>query len=386
MWPCGRYIVSMSLYIHVPYCRRKCPYCDFYSAGVRIADWSAYVGAVLRELDARRQEHPENPDSIYIGGGTPSLIPPAEFLRLAEGIRARFDFSCLTPEFTIEVNPDDVTQERVDAWLEGGVNRVSVGVQSFDDSDLRQIGRGHTGAQARKALETLADCFHNVSADLMFALPGQTIDRFRANVGELMSLSSKIRHISAYALMFEEGTAMTRLRDENRIEESDDELYVAMFEYLSDTLTEAGYRQYEISNYATPGYESRHNSGYWSGKRYLGLGPSAHSYDGSATRRANPPRLYKYLEAAESGFATPFYIEENLSRQELMEEYILTRMRTMKGIDTEDYRKRFGDDALRRLMLNARGPVEKGLLHKETPLRLTRKGVMLSDEVILSLI
>lgn len=386
MWPCGRYIVSMSLYIHVPYCRRKCPYCDFYSAGVRIADWSAYVGAVLRELDARRQEHPENPDSIYIGGGTPSLIPPAEFLRLTEGIRARFDFSCLTPEFTIEVNPDDVTQERVDAWLEGGVNRVSVGVQSFDDSDLRQIGRGHTGAQARKALETLADCFHNVSADLMFALPGQTIDRFRANVGEMMSLSSKIRHISAYALMFEEGTAMTRLRDENRIEESDDELYVAMFEYLSDTLTEAGYRQYEISNYATPGYESRHNSGYWSGKRYLGLGPSAHSYDGSATRRANPPRLHEYLEAAASGFATPFYIEENLSRQELMEEYILTRMRTMKGIDTEDYRKRFGDDALRRLMQNARGPVEKGLLHKETPLRLTRKGVMLSDEVILSLI
>ncbi|MDE5924294.1 MAG: radical SAM family heme chaperone HemW, partial [Muribaculaceae bacterium] len=280
----------------MPYCRRKCIYCDFFSGGASIADWRRYVDAAVAELSVRRDELPGVVESIYFGGGTPSLIPTPEWRRLIEGVVAVIGSDSISEccEITLEANPEDVGPATVGEWIAGGVNRVSLGVQSFNDTLLKRVGRHHSGDEAAAALLLLKESIDNVSADLIFGLPGQTEAQLAEDVDRLISLAPS--HVSLYSLMYEEGTALTALRDAGRIGEIDDEAAARMFRLISDRLRAAGYSRYEISNYSLPGYESRHNSGYWWGRPYLGIGPGAHSYDGDRIRRWNPRDIRGWLD------------------------------------------------------------------------------------------
>ena len=388
------------LYIHIPYCRKKCIYCVFFSGGAGLADWRRLRRALAAELAMRSSELPSALHSIYFGGGTPSLLPPEEFDALADELRSVIENSgsriAEDCEVTIEVNPEDVDHEHIDAWKSGGVNRVSIGLQTFSDSMLKAIGRTHSGDRAERALKLLQEHFSNVSGDLIFGLPGQSVEDLSGDVQRLTSLNPQ--HISVYSLMYEEGTALTALRDAGRITAAAESIVADQYVALTDMLCEAGYEHYEISNYAKTGYRSRHNSGYWEGKRYLGIGPSAHSYDGRRSRRANPADLHGYLNRfAPVGRDTvpeapissdePFYIEEILSDEELREERVMLGLRRCEGIDLIGFRKDFGEDALSKLLDSARLHICNGsLMRAGEQLHLTRSGVMISDTVIVDLI
>ena len=376
------------IYVHIPFCQRKCIYCDFYSVGARLADWPGYVDALLAELRARVAELPASADTLYIGGGTPSLMPAPEFRRLASEL-CRY----VKPdaEFTVEVNPDDVTHDRARMWREAGVNRVSMGVQTLDDNLLRFIGRRHTARQALDAYALLRPVFDNISLDLIFGLPGQTRESLAQTLQQFIDLRPE--HISAYSLMYEERTALTRMRDSGRISEADDVDSESMFRMISSRLAEAGYEQYEISNYSLPGRRSRHNASYWSGEPYIGLGPGAHSYDGLRTRRANLPDWKRYTEYWLSQSPSPVsdlpspVLTEELSEEELVEEFIMTRLRTHEGIDLAEFETRFGVHALKTLMAKAAPEISRGnLRHADSRLMLTGDALLISDQVIVELI
>lgn len=371
------------VYIHIPFCARKCVYCDFYSVGARLADWPRLVSALLDEARIRVPELTgagAKCDTLYIGGGTPSLLPPGEFGRLAAGV---LSLTGPVSEFTVEVNPDDVTGELADAWRGAGVDRVSMGVQSLVDDELRAIGRRHDSRRAREAYDTLRRRFGNVSLDLMFGLPGQTRRSLRESVAGVIDMRSE--HVSVYSLMYEERTALTRMRDSGRIDETPEEESAAMFADITEMLDAAGYEQYEISNYSQPGFRSRHNSAYWSGEPYVGLGPAAHSYDGLRTRRANAPDVRAYISRWLDGGGDAVAVE-TLTDDELREEMIMTRLRTRGGIPLEEFRRRFGAVAFRSLLSASRRWVAAGLMEeRDGTLALSRRGVMVSDEIIVSL-
>ena len=398
-----------SLYIHIPFCNRKCIYCDFYSGGARIADWPRLRLAIGNELKYRSSELPEVISSIYFGGGTPSLIPSEIFSGLVDDIKKILTDNGTSLsndlEFTIEANPEDVDIIKMEAWRRAGVNRVSLGVQTFNDILLKAINRSHSANTARRALELLSSYFENISADLIFDLPGETKADLASDLKELILLRPK--HISVYSLMYEEGTSLTELRNKGCVKEADEKLSTDMFIMIGEILRNAGYERYEISNYCIPGAHSRHNSGYWTGRRYLGLGPSAHSYDGQSIRRANPADLKGYLrrfapvdsdkvdamkECPDQHLDKPFYKEERLTRDELMEERIMLGLRTSSGISLTAFEKEYGVEALIKLRKAAAPNIGRGLairrdnLSNSESLILTEEGIMIADSLILSLI
>ncbi|MDE6443272.1 MAG: radical SAM family heme chaperone HemW [Muribaculaceae bacterium] len=379
--------MNSGIYIHIPFCRNKCIYCDFFSGGDRKADWHSLVNALKNEYRARRGELSIPVDTLYIGGGTPSLMPADCLREMLDSFKKEIPWYYGNVEITIEVNPDDVDEDACRVWKEAGINRVSMGVQSFNDVELKTIGRRHDSKTAIDSFNILRKFFSNISIDLMFGLPGQTPESWRNTVRVAVEL--KPDHISAYTLMFEEGTPISILRDGGRMTFPDDEDNAAMWQYLSDSLQKHGYRQYEISNYSLPGYESRHNGKYWNQSPYLGLGPSAHSYDGKNVRRFNPGDLNGYMEYYANGViesAGDFYDEEELNESELSEEFILTRMRTAEGLPVDEYRSRFGEEAYMRLMRNYDREVKSGFVGmKEGSIVLTREGIMVADSVIVSL-
>lgn len=370
------------IYIHIPFCRRKCIYCDFYSVGSRLADWGKYVTALLAEAESRLSQGAFEKPTIYIGGGTPSLIPPEEFIRLSEGVRK---LAGEHDEFTVEVNPDDVTPELAKLWKEAGVNRVSMGVQSLIDDELRAIGRRHDAYQAEMAYELLKSEFDNISLDIIFGLPGQTHSSLKKTIDGMLSMHPQ--HLSAYSLMYEERTALTRMRDNGMIYEQADEDVVGMFEYLSRRFEESGYEQYEISNYARPGFRSRHNSSYWSGLPYIGLGAAAHSYDGARERRANVADVRAYIAYWANGMPQEPWNTETLDETDLREEMIMTRLRTKEGIDTQEFRSRFGMKEYESLLRHADEWIKSGYieLNDKGRLALSKSGIMISDEIMASL-
>lgn len=389
------------LYLHIPFCRKKCLYCDFFSAGESLADWDGFVEALLNEASARKGDLPYPPSTIYIGGGTPSLMPSSQLSKLMKGIKERFPDS-EAEEITLEANPDDVNEEKIEAWHNAGINRISIGIQSFQDEELSAVGRRHTGRQAQAALKMLRGAFENVSADLIFGLPHQTLESWKESVDLMTALAPD--HISAYSLMYEEGTPLTVLQKSGRIRSVGEEESELMFKYLTERLKYSGYSRYEISNYSLPGKESRHNTMYWESAPYLGLGPSAHSYDGLKTRRWNPCDLRSYLSYFGAGYnhhiathqdlqkefrretSHQFFQEEILNDEELREEFLLTRMRLAEGMDTREYAIRWGDEAKDRLLQIARRKIAEGrLAYDGINLRLTDLGVMTADNIILDL-
>ena len=366
------------LYIHIPYCKGKCIYCDFYSGGN--PDWKKYLKAVASELSVRADLlRGDCLSSIYIGGGTPSLIPPDEFTVFMADILSILRERKIEPapdiETTIEVNPEDVDIPHVSTWKAGGINRVSMGVQSLEDKELKFLKRRHNAERALRALELLRGAFNNVSIDLIYGIPGQTEESLNFTLDRIIAQGPQ--HVSAYALTYEHATPLGVWRDRGQVTETPEETYLKFDDIISGRLEEAGYERYEISNYALPGYHSRHNSGYWNGNPYLGLGPSASSFDGDRRRRTNRADLHRYLEG------TFNYDEEILSREERLEEIVMVSLRRRHGID------------MSQLTLSERGSVlakaqrwvESGhLVFEENHLALTKKGIRISDFIILSLI
>lgn len=371
------------IYFHIPICHSKCIYCDFYSLPCPAVDMERLTDAMFCELDSRLGElRGDKVSTIYFGGGTPSLLPPP----LIEKLLARVpgDMIASTREMTIEVNPEDVNADKCRVWKAMGFNRVSMGVQSFDDRELKQIGRRHSAQQAIDTYNILRSHFDNISLDLIYGLPGQTPDSWARNLARVLELSPE--HLSAYSLMFEEGTALTKLRDTGRVAEIADDDSIKMFELLIEKTREAGYIQYEISNFAKSGYESKHNSSYWNSAPYLGIGPAACSYDGRLTRTSNLPDIKAYTGYFLEGKGSRPADIETLTVEEVREEYILTRMRTREGIPVSDFAARFGNQQVEKLLHFAEKLQAKDLVEvTDGILRLTDKGVMVADSVILEL-
>jgi len=367
------------IYVHIPFCTSRCIYCDFYST-LRIDLAEHYVQALVQELKRRKAElGGASVRTLYIGGGTPSTLPIDLLLRLVDDMRQVVDLSGVT-EFTIEANPNDVTSQWVASLTAIGVNRISLGVQSFDDELLRWMRRRHNARQAVDAVRLLQRAgLDNISIDLIYGIPHQSQRSWVTTIEQAIGLG--VQHLSAYCLTYEPGTPLWRAREQHAIEELSDDECIAMYHQLEGMLREAQFIHYEISNYALPGYHSRHNSAYWDGTPYLGIGASAHSYDGVATRRYNPADLQLYLDGIDRDGQV--YDQEVLQPWERYDEYVMLALRTAQGVNLQALRHRFGNTASHHFVTRARPHIADGLLQvQDGSYRLTSQGILLSDSVI----
>ena len=368
------------VYVHIPFCASRCSYCDFFST-LQLEQMGAdYVEAVIAEALLRREElHGKTVHTLYLGGGTPSQLPLPLLSRLVAGLGECFDLSGVE-EFTVEANPDDVTAAWCEALPPLGVNRVSMGVQTFEDEILRLIGRRHTASQVVDAVARLRDTgIDNISIDLIYGLPGQTIATWTDSVERALALAPQ--HISAYGLTYERGTRLWWQRERGEVIEVPEEQCLEMYRILVSLLEGSGYEHYEISNFALPGYHSRHNSSYWNDTPYLGLGAGAHSYDGEV-RRSNPANLQEYIDKVTAG--EPAFEQEELTRWERYDERVMLGLRTSRGVDANKLRNDFGNEAWRHFVKMAQGHITAGKLSVSDDGRyvLTRDGIMLSDSII----
>jgi len=370
------------LYIHIPFCIRRCLYCDFYS-GTEMSQKAAYVAAACKELELRRDYLNGEPlETIYFGGGTPSQLSAEDFLYLFYVIEANYDLR-FCREITLEANPDDMTKEYIGSLRNLPFNRISMGVQSFQSEDLKFLNRRHGREQALDAVfRCRKNQFHNLSVDLIYGLPGQTLKEWEGSLDEAIALD--VPHVSAYHLTYEKGTALYRLKESGQVLPVDEELSEAFFSLLIDKLTDAGYEHYEISNFAKPGYHSVHNSSYWNGTKYLGIGPSAHSFDGNS-RQWNVASLNDYLAGMTSG--VPDIEVETLDADTKYNEYIITRLRTMWGIKLSVIADLFGEEKSLFCYEQATPYLKAGLLiQKKDNIRLSRQGIFISDRIMSDLL
>lgn len=344
---------EFGLYIHIPFCRQKCFYCDFPSFAGREKKIDKYLQALEQEFALLRQilyqkdnvrdiESKFAPRTIYIGGGTPTALNAHQLAKLLEIVQ-KYVTVAKAEEFTVEMNPGTVDREKLLLLQQAGVNRLSVGVQSFDDNCLQKIGRIHTAQEAVDTIELAHNIgFDNISLDLIYGLPQQDREILTKSVESALSLP--VQHISIYGLQLEEGTAFQRMEALGKLQLPADELVETMHDYIVEKLPEAGYQRYEISNYALPGYESKHNLSYWQDVDYLGLGSGAHSY-WQGTRYENHRGIDDYISALEVG-RLPAIVEEQVDRQAHMEEYCFLGLRTAAGIDKNLFQQKFGVDLL----------------------------------------
>ncbi len=370
------------LYIHVPFCAKRCLYCDFFS-NTEMKYKEPYVTALIRELEIRKDYIGNEPlETIYFGGGTPSQLQATDFERIFDAIQRLFDTSGCK-EVTLEANPDDMTPEYVTGLRRFPFNRISMGVQSFKAEDLRFLNRRHDREQALRAVELCKENdLANISIDLIYGLPGQTLKEWESNLD--MAIRLDIPHISAYHLIYEEGTALYKLKEAGKISPVEEEVSVSLFTSLIDRLTANGYLHYEISNFARPGMISRHNSSYWTGKKYLGTGPSAHSYNGES-RQWNVSSLPAYIRGIESG--SPEIEVEELDINTRYNDFIITGLRTMWGVNLTEIQGQFGNDKLIYCQKQAAPYLKQGLLiEKDATLTLSRNGIFISDSIMSDLL
>ena len=370
------------LYIHIPFCASRCIYCGFYST-TRLDLRQQYVDALIRELVEVGKSKMLKDDSIstvYLGGGTPSQLTIPQLHQLFDAIYI-YNKVESGAEVTIEMNPDDVSVPYADTLRQLGINRVSMGAQTFDDERLRWLNRRHTVAQVGQAVTILrAAGIRNISIDLMYGFPDETIDDFVHDIDEAIKLD--VEHISAYCLMIEEGTELYRRYGDKRVREYDDskeETERKMYELLIDKLTAAGYEHYEISNFARPSFRSRHNSSYWTGVPYIGLGAAAHSFDGHL-RSWNVSDIRQYIAAVNRD--ERLNEEEVLSATDFYNERVMLGLRTCEGVDLSA----LSDDERNYCIQEAQPFLSDDiLLLTDNRLVLTRKGLFVSDYVISSL-
>lgn len=337
------------VYIHIPFCRQKCFYCDFPSFAGRERYESDYIDALCREITVQGALYRGRwgrPATIYMGGGTPSVLPSALMKKLLKTVQEIFGVSLESGhrqsgpfEFTVECNPGTIAPAYLKMLRRYGVNRLSFGVQTFDDVLLKRIGRIHTGAQAREAMELArAAGFRNVSMDLIYGLPDETIEMLQHDLETMISLQPE--HISIYGLQLEEGTAFARMKEMGKLSLPDDDTVEAMYDAMTSFLPQHGYARYEISNFAKPGFESRHNLSYWQDVPYLGLGAAAHSYL-EGQRYENVRDIPAYIEGIRLGRSIRRE-EEPATRRIAMEEFAFLVLRTAEGIDKQRFAKKFG--------------------------------------------
>jgi len=379
-----------ALYIHIPFCKSRCTYCDFYSQTAYIYI-NVYVKSLIRELVLRKDYLEGEPiETIYFGGGTPSTLQPKDFALVFDAINRFYDTSSCT-EITLEANPDDITEDYLAALKRLPFNRISMGVQSFNDKDLLLLNRRHTAQQALNAVSLCQKAgYTNLNIDLIYGLPGQTIKQWEENLSKALKLN--IPHLSAYHLSYEEGTAMYQQLKEGLIEPVDEETSVLLFDTLIEHLTSAGYEHYEISNFCKPDCYSRHNTAYWTDKKYLGIGAAAHSYN-HHSRQWNINSVSEYMEGIQKfknskiqncrGVLQPPSSIEIIDAKTRYNDYVLTRLRTVWGIPLPSFREKFGQEQMDYLMLQSQPYLQNGMIeHDNDILRITRKGLFLSDAII----
>ena len=366
------------IYIHIPFCKTLCSYCDFYHVVSR-TDNRAFIDALVKE-SAIRREYIGNEiiSTIYIGGGTPSLLSVKEIQSILDNIRKLYSVeeNC---EITMEMNPDDIGKDYLNDLKYSDVNRISLGIQSWRDSDLRMLNRRHNVAQAVYALEeTIKTGFKNVTIDLIYGIPGLASQDWSSNLD--FSFSFDIKHLSAYHLTIEPGTVFGKMKEKGLLSEIEEEESNTQFHILIDKAESAGFVHYEISNFGKPGFFSMHNSNYWKQVNYLGLGPSAHSFNGYS-RQWNVSDVKKYIKAVNSG--SLLFEREELDKRTRFNEYIMTSLRTMWGIDL-DYVERTFDKEGYDYIVNLAGKfIDYGLMKPDKKtLMLTNQGKMISDNVI----
>jgi len=367
-----------ALYVHVPYCRRRCAYCDFHSEILDTATVPALVDGLLADLEMYRRERPLEFDTLYVGGGTPTVLPPAELRRLLKHIsdcRATEE-----AEFTVEANPATVTREVADVLVQAGVNRISVGAQSFQVTELRTLERTHEPSDVARTVRLCRECgLAQISLDLIFGIPGQTLKTWRRSLEAAAVLN--VEHISCYALTYEPGTPFHQRRQAGLLTPVDPDLEADMYELALDLLPAAGYLQYEISNFARPGAECRHNLCYWHNLPYLGIGPSAAGFI-DEVRYKNVTGVAAYLEAIRAA-RHPWAEQERLPRERRARETAMLLLRLTAGIQRGDFARRFGVDPLAMFSEAVGRHQADGLLEVSADhLRLTRAGRLLADHVI----
>ena len=376
---------SAGIYLHFPFCESKCPYCDFYSTLIDDNISTKFIDAVIseskRETDTVFGSFAY--DTIYFGGGTPSLMNPDEINRLLENLQANFNIE-KNREITIECNPSSLTGEKIDGYLKIGINRISLGVQSFDEANLKTLGRLHTPDEAVNTYRMIRDSgFKNISIDLIYGILHQTIADWESDLRTAIDLAPE--HISAYNLVIEDGTEFGKLYGQNRLNLPSDEEQLQMYNELNDKLKNAGYRRYEISNFSLPGFECRHNLKYWTGKPYLGLGPSAVSFDGKV-RQKNRADIDAYIRAIQDGAEKP-YDKEIIGRETALEESIMSGLRLARGLSVDFMKDRFNYDILR----EKKGVIdlllaENMITIKNGYIKLMDQALFISDSVMVKLI
>lgn len=357
------------LYIHIPFCRSRCSYCDFATGLYQSELAERYVRALIREIRSSAAAG-ARVDTIYFGGGTPSLLDPSQLERILRALHDRFEVDG-APEITLEINPGSISLAKLKEFRNLGINRASFGAQTFDDRELAKLGRSHTAADARRTFQDLrAAGFDNVSFDLIAGLPGQTLAGWQQNVHEALELQPE--HLSFYLLEVHSGTPLAQHIERGLQPVPDEDLAAVMYENMLERATAAGYEHYEISNLCRPGFHSRHNTKYWTGTPYFGFGCSAHSYDGETRRWSNHRDVLKYVESVEHGFST---IDEKqfLTKSDIRAESLFLGLRLMRGVSL-DLCKEYETD-LERFR-------EAGLVELDGDwVRLTRSGALLSNEV-----
>jgi len=362
------------IYVHIPFCASRCIYCGFFSTTGKKNLYGDYVDALIKETEIRNGYlGTESIDTIYIGGGTPSTLPARELERLIKAL------GIPQKEFTIECNPDDIDKDFADTIHELGVNRVSMGVQTFSNERLHFLRRRHKSEQIPSAIKALKDAgINNISIDLMFGFPDENAEEWRNDIKTALDLD--VQHISAYSLMYEEGTPLYNLLNEGKIKENEDEACLHMYDILIYELENAGYDHYEISNFAKPGYRSIHNSNYWNGTKYMGIGAAAHSYD-TKSRQWNVSNVEDYIASINKG-VIPFE-QEIIDEDTRYNDLVTTALRTKEGINLKSLSEKHYIYIIR----NARKGLASGLTAIDNDhLHLTKKGLFVSDDIMSDLI
>lgn len=370
------------IYIHIPFCKTRCVYCDFYST-TRSADKDQYIRAACAELQMRQSYLDGEPvRTIYFGGGTPSQLDPDDFRAIFECIDRLYGME-QCEEITLEANPDDLTPDYLRQLAELPFNRISIGIQTFNEQTLKLLKRRHTASQAVQAVKDAREAgFRNISIDLIYGLPGETTESWENDLDQAIAL--QVEHISAYHLTYEENTPLYAMLKAREVAEVAEENSLSFFTLLTRKLAEAGYEQYEISNFCLPGKISGHNSAYWKGARYIGIGPSAHSYN-KVSREWNVASLRKYIAGITAGKRD--YEIETLDDDTRFNDLIVTAMRTTWGVSLRLVGEEFGKKYLDHILRNAQSYLQNHELEIDNQhLRLTPKGIFISDSIMTDLL
>ncbi len=363
------------IYIHIPFCKQACHYCDFHFS-TTLKKKKQLVDAICKEIVLRKEEHNEKIQTIYFGGGTPSLLTAEELQQIFTTIYANYTVS-EDPEITLEANPDDLSEKKINELSKSPVNRLSIGVQSFYEEDLKLMNRAHNATEALESIKNAISRFDNVSVDLIYGIPGMTKDRWLKNLETVISLN--VPHLSCYALTVEPKTALESFIKRGIVAPVEDEVAQEHYETLLSETEKYGYDNYEFSNFGKEGYYSQNNTAYWEGKSYLGIGPSAHSYNGDI-RSWNVNNNTKYIKSIEME-ELPLE-RETLSKKDKYNEYIMTRLRTKWGVSLQEVKNKFGETYRKYLLQQAQQHVKDQLLILEKDrIHLTKKGKFLGDGI-----